>query len=216
MFLWREPGLDVNMATKSDPGATWTAPILVPELSSTGLEYRTSLSGDARISVFNSTRSGALELWLAEREDPEVPFGPPTQDLLANLTTTTGDYDPELSVDGLTLYFTRQVDGGRRLMRTTRATTSAAFDAPVELGEYGSDVHDPSLSPDQLVISYVVFTPPQRVEYRSRADIGQDFGEPTQLASVHEASDLELSPDGCELYYRAVAAPTSLWVAPIE
>jgi hypothetical protein len=218
LYVWGS-GPDLYTATRASRAAAWTAVTPVAELNSPSIEHRVSLSADGLDAVFNSDRGGNFDLWAATRASVTVPFEPPTATNLAGLAD---DYDPELSSDGLRLYFAR-TEGVRRIVVATRPARDQPFADPVVLTELGEPTHDPSLSPDERVIVYSRTVGADRsVHYATRARMDDPFESPTLIPIPSSIAgtrmfDPEVSQDGCELLFRATdGAADWLFVAAIQ
>jgi hypothetical protein len=102
-----------------------------PELSEDGL---TLLFGSARL---NSLGQLDEDIYIATRETTVQPFGP-ARNLGPSINSLGfGDYSPELSLDGLTLYFSSSRPGGLGegdLYVTTRESIDDPWEPPHNLG----------------------------------------------------------------------------------
>jgi Tol biopolymer transport system component len=133
---------------------------LGPTVNSSAYESGSNLSADGLELYFRSERPGGYgsdDLWVARRptkndawEDP-VNLGP-----VVNNSYSEGQ--PNISVDGLTLYFNSDQPGGyggQDLWLTRRPTTNDPWGEPVNLGPtVNSSVGDsaPSISADGLLL----------------------------------------------------------------
>lgn len=101
-----------------------------------------SLSQDGLTLLFGSARLNSLgeldeDIYIATRETAAQPFGAPENLGPAVNSLGFGDYSPELSLDGLTLYFSSSRPGGLGegdLYVTTRASTDDPWGPPQNLG----------------------------------------------------------------------------------
>ena len=102
-----------------------------PELSEDGL---TLLFGSARL---NSLGQLDEDIYIATRETTAQPFGP-ARNLGPSINSLGfGDYSPDLSLDGLTLYFSSSRPGGlgeADLYVTTRESIDDPWEPPQNLG----------------------------------------------------------------------------------
>ena len=109
-----------------------------PELSEDGL---TLLFGSARL---NSIGQLDEDIYIATRETTAQPFGP-ARNLGPSINSLGfGDYSPDLSLDGLTLYFSSSRPGGLGegdLYVTRRESTDDPWEPPQNLG---ANVNTPS------------------------------------------------------------------------
>lgn len=129
------------------------------------------------------------------------PWGPPVA--IGELNTTFLEYGPQLSSDGLTLYFDSNRAGDEDLYVATRPSRTAPFGMPVRLANLttANAEGDPSLSTDALELMYDVFETECLMDAR-RATTTDPFGTPTQtLCNVAGPS---ISRDGLTLYYSTI------------
>ena len=95
-------------------GATLTAPVLVPELSSEFDERRASLRFDGREIFMNSNRPGGLglaDIWFSTRQGLGQPWTAPVN-AGPSINSSALDQAAMPSPDGLTLFFTSNRPGG--------------------------------------------------------------------------------------------------------
>jgi OOP family OmpA-OmpF porin len=93
-------------------------------------------TADGLAMFFESDRGGAFQVWVATREALDAPWQEPV-----NLTATLraeGGFAPNISPDGLTLYFSSWGSGSLNesedLYVTTRASKDEPWSEPVNLG----------------------------------------------------------------------------------
>lgn len=109
-FASSRPGIgaqDIYVTRRSERGARFTTPEIVPELSSTAEDAHPTISSDGLEMFFVSTRPGGVggaDIWRATRPDTTSPFGDPTN-LGAPINTPNDELGPFLSPDGRRLYF---------------------------------------------------------------------------------------------------------------
>jgi hypothetical protein len=151
--------IDVWMATRPDRASSWSAPVNVPELSSTDDDMAHPAMG-SNLMVVVATRSLAPPDWdllRATRPDQASPFGTPTP--ITELNSTASDDDPYLSADGQVFFFnSSRVSGNDEdLYYATRDPATGKFSAPQPVTELNtkSKDRDPWLSPD---LRYIVFS----------------------------------------------------------
>ncbi len=86
----------------------------VPELSSPGADYDPAISADGRVLIWTTDRppSQGLDLWIALRQDVDLPFEEPVQLPSGDgeINTDADDLDAFLTADG-DLYFSSNRDG---------------------------------------------------------------------------------------------------------
>ena len=98
--------------TKHDP---WTEPVnLGPTVNSASTDYVPSISADGLMLFFGSNRPGGYgqrDLWLTTRATANKPWGEPLN-LGTTVNTSSHDFGPFISADGLELYFHSARPGG--------------------------------------------------------------------------------------------------------
>ena len=118
-------------------------PVNVGSLVNTAhFEGGPSLSQDGLTLLFGAARPNSLgqldeDIYIATRETTSEPFGAPRNLGTAVNAVGFGDYSPELSRDGLTLYFSSSRPGGLGLADlyvTTRESTDDPWEPPQNLG----------------------------------------------------------------------------------
>jgi Tol biopolymer transport system component len=147
-------GRDIWVLRRAAPTAPWDAPRVVTELNSSNDDYMPSLTGDGLTIFFASNRIGRSDdIWTASRASRTAPFSvPATVAELSSLPTPATS--PFIARDGLTLLFADERAGGqgaRDLWTTTRASPTAPFANPTNLGALFNSAaidDDPSLSFD--------------------------------------------------------------------
>ncbi len=131
------------------PRLCYDVPVNAGSLINTGnFEGGPALSQDGLTLLFGAARLNSLgqldeDIYVATREAVTDPFGPP-QNLGAPVNALGfGDYSPELSADGLTLYFSSSRPGGfgqADLYVTTRSSVEDPWEPPQNLG---SNINSP-------------------------------------------------------------------------
>jgi hypothetical protein len=112
-----------------DPTAKFSAPVPIPELAMVNAGAP-RLSSD-ELTIYFHAYGDQIDLWSAHRNSLTEPFGPPAQ--LAGQNSSSADFDPVVSADGLTLWFASTRDanvGQQHLYVSTRASMLAEFGAP--------------------------------------------------------------------------------------
>jgi len=150
-------GQDLWAAKRSTTNDPWGDPVnLGPTINSSHSDSSPNMSGDGLELYFHSERpdgSGETDLWVATRATPGDNWGSPVN-LGPTINGPSKEKTPEISEDGLALFFQSTQPGGQGstdLYVTTRETISAPWVAPVNLGPtVNSRVFDtvPALSGD--------------------------------------------------------------------
>jgi Tol biopolymer transport system component len=157
---------------------------------------------------FASPSGGQNDIWVSRRGVASDPWGPST--LVTELSGPQNDEDPEVSVDGLIMYFTSDRGGdGRRLYVSRRRTRDTPWEMPARVDTLGPSTLDeaPTLDRGQL---YLVFA-----SQRGAASVTHLFGatrpdasaawqaaaEITALSSSWQDTDPALYSDGRALLF---------------
>lgn len=201
----------------TDGGASsglWGTPQVLSELGATG-EEDPSLSADRLVIVWSSDRAGnvgSYDLLTATRPTVTSPFENIRN--LTELNTVNYDGSPELSPDGLTLYFTIDTAAGGEVYMATRASRSATWSAAVlraDLSSAGDDF-ELAVSPDELTA--LVNRAGDFYELTRPSTTAMFSGE-TLRPELHVANDVA-SPtidNGGRVVYFHANAPRDLYVA---
>jgi len=113
-----------------------------PDISADGLELY--------ITSHRSGSIGECDLWVATRKTRSEPFGVPTH-LGLNVNSSPPDGAPDISLDGLTLFFSRGPGSIGNLWVARRKSTSEPFGTAVRLPDHVNSAYKdgwPCLSPD--------------------------------------------------------------------
>jgi hypothetical protein len=116
-----------------------------------------SLTGDELELYFNSSR-GALsaDIWVAKRAATTDPWGTPVP--VSELSTVSNETTPEVSTDGLTIFFSSDRPGGQGsndIWMSTRATRTSAWTNPVAVPRLSSATSEASPgTTDALAIAF--------------------------------------------------------------
>jgi hypothetical protein len=218
---------EIMVATRPQRGAAFGGAVVVPGINAAGNDARLSLPGAGAIGVLSSSRAGGeggADLY--EVAHGATGFGTPTAAGLAAVNTAANDLDPDLTDDGLSLYFALITGGTQRIYVTTRSAIGSAFGAPAPIPslDVGISTADPTLSPDRR--SMIVAALPGSgmmadLYHAARADVDDAFGAAARLASINSPQadgDAARSDDGCELFFasnRTGAASYDLFVTDV-
>lgn len=204
-----------------------------------------SISSDGLTLFFSSYNRpggcGSDDIWVVMRASALDPWGPPVN-LGATVNTSSYDWMPSISADGLVLFFMSGRPGGfggDDLWFTTRATKNDPWGSPVNLGApINSSLNEacPAVSSDSRMLFFSdhmlgPFRPGgyggQDIWVAARATTNDPWGEPMNLGPIINTSDWEFGPkisaDGSTLYFCS-GPPISgvvgnydsdIWQAPI-
>jgi Tol biopolymer transport system component len=234
---------DIWMSTRETKDDDWSTPMnLGPPINSSACEGQPSISADGLELYFAdgsySTPGpyrpggyGGSDIWISRRATTNDPWTEPVN-LGRIVNSSASDSDPEISADGLSLFFNSECPGGYGnvdLWVTTRPTKESPWIEPVNLGPILNNVHydgDPDISPDGLSLffgSHGDLTGYGSLDLwlSRRATINDPWAKPVNLGpivnSVYQDADPTISPDGSILYF---ASPRSgyweIWQVSIE
>lgn len=206
-------GSDLWVSTRPSTDAEWGAPEnLGPVVNSELAEATPSISADGLTLFFSDWGDprpggqGSVDLWVATRASKDDAWGEPVN-LGPTINSEGYEVTPEISSDGLELYFESERPGGLGLddlYVSTRPSTDAEWGAPVNLGPVINGElweHCPTISSDGLTLFYDLDIP-GNLMMTERPTLDAAWGEPVNLgnsASDHYAADL--SADGSMLYF---------------
>ena len=124
---------DIWMITRETIHDAWGAPENIGPAVNSQHAVHPSISADGLSLYFQSHRSGNLgghcDIMVATRESTSDSFGNPV--FLKNVNSTNGEWMPDISADGRTLFFTRS--GATELWMAMRATMYDDFGPPLKL-----------------------------------------------------------------------------------
>ncbi|HEX5061823.1 MAG TPA: hypothetical protein VFV99_20790 [Kofleriaceae bacterium] len=135
----------------------------------------------------------------SDGDDP-CPWGPRVQ-----ISAGGGNHDPQLSEDGLELFFVRGASGTYDIWRAVRTDVSQPFPMGVEVAELSSSVEDtdPTLAAggNTIVFKSTRGGTGNHAWLATRSGRGQPFTIPVMLTGVPATvAGVDLSADGLTLY----------------
>ena len=180
-----------RQGTPVDAGQTFSAPVLMTGLLDAGDEIQDpTLSPDELEIYFASLKNGTYDIWHSTRVAIGAPWSPGV--LVQELATTSADYEPDLSYDGLTLYFSsdRPDNSTARIWVSQRSARTDPWGTPqvVNLGTTSAD-RGPAVDVRGLLM---VFAADHRANdfdlYRStRASTAVAWGAPVAITEVNSS-----------------------------
>lgn len=116
-YRFRPEGLgsgDIWVTTRTTISDPWGPPEnLGAMVNSSSLDMSPSISSDGRMLLFQSRRSGGpADIWMTTRASIEDDWAPAVK-LESPINTSASDVNPNISVDGSTLYFSSNRGGGQ-------------------------------------------------------------------------------------------------------
>ena len=166
-FASNRPGgsgdFDIWVTTRKTTQDPWGQPVnLGPTVNSPYYDNHPSISADGLTLYFDSRRPDALgldlytDIYVTRRPSVNGEWSTPEPLTVVN-TLWDDEYSPDISSDGLTLYYDSYL-AGRDLWVTSRADPNAAWQQPIHLGvpfnSAGTDT-DPSISADGSRLYFV-------------------------------------------------------------
>lgn len=205
-----------------DGSVPFGTPRPVTELNSISEDDDPTLTADMLEVYFASRRSGGMglgDIWSSTRASVLDAWAPPVP--VTVLNTSQDEIAPEITLDGLTLYFARGGTTDRDIYVSTRGSRQAPWSAPVLVPELSSsgDDYAAAPSPDHLVI--VVTRGPSGVNSHlriaTRASETEAWTTPERIAELDDPMLTESQAwlDDETIYF-TVDTPTdqAIWMAP--
>lgn len=168
-----------------------------------------SISAD-ELTIFLSIDLGGTQshdIFYATRLDKNSPFG--TVIPLSGLNTSEMEWGPDISADGLSLYFARGINWNGDIYVAKRATTADPFGTPQLITELSTSYAEmgPSISADDLSIYFAgnMLGNISDLFMATRPDVNSPFSTPVALSSLntaHNEAAPAISPDGLTIYFR--------------
>jgi len=203
---------------------------LGPTVNGSGAEGYPSISADGLSLYFWSDRPGGYsggDIWVTTRASVSDPWGAPVN-LGATVNSPVGQTTPNISPDGLSLYFASSRDRGGAaadLYVTTRATLSDAWGPAVNLGptvnSSAGGQGGPSISADGLSLYFASDRPGGYgmvdLWVTTRATLSDPWGPPANLGRTVNSNAFEAHPsisaDGLALFFEGGSGyPDDIWV----
>lgn len=197
---------------------------LGPIVNAGSSDARPCISADGLSVYFNSNRSGGYgnhDLYVTTRATKDDDWGPPVN-LGPNVNSSLTDNEPDISADGLTLYFS----SGGDIWMATRTSIEEDWSPRVKLGPTvngSGGNYGPSISADGLELFFTSGRPSgygdSDLWVTTRETTQDDWGEPVNLGSTINSSVQDQSPsisaDGLILFFDCgpdEAGDWDLWV----
>lgn len=210
LTIYFDRSQDFFRATRESTTESFGPPQLVAELRTENNESKISTTADDRVAVFASARpgtSGLLDLWQAERMGVAGTFGIPSSMLFSAINDVNNQFDPEITPDGLDLYYAPSENNSQTIRHASRAALDDPFaNITTVISDDQGPVFDPTISPDQRVLVFAAETgnAPPDLFFVTRPTATAPFGARIELAALNTDSldaDPDLSIDGCTLFF---------------
>lgn len=213
-----------------------TAVNLGPNVNSSFNDAGASISADGLTLYFSSNRtggSGGYDLWYTTRAtinddwDPAVNLGQPPNSRYSY-------WEPSISSDGLTLYFSdghtpqygNRLPGGLGgqgdIWMVTRASVNGAWGEPINLGPAVNSQHaiHPCISSDNLSLYFQSHRPGALghcdIMVATRESISDTFGAPVFFKNINTGGaewTPDISADGLTLFLMRNPGPPEIWAS---
>lgn len=175
------------------PTLTFAPATPVTELNTASGEDDPTLTGDMLEICFERS----LDIWCATRTSITAPWSNPA--LITELNSPEEDGTPDLSSDGLTIFFSsRRVDpagqGGIEIYVATRSSRSTPWSVPVLVPELNTAGEDVCAAPSGDLLTVVLDsdrggTGARDLYIATRTNALQPWGTPTGLAGLNTAGE---------------------------
>jgi hypothetical protein len=191
-------------------------------VNSSAKEWDPDISADGLSLYFKSYRSGGrggADIWVTTRKSKDEPWGTPVN-LGPIINSSYNEGAPDISADGLSLYFVSNRPGGSGTLdiwMTTRKTKDDPWGSPVNLGPTVNSSaleNQPNISADGLSLYFSEVTGTRgRSGSMGEADIwvtkrkskNEPWGPPVNLGPTVNGPDSEAAPsistDGLSIYF---------------
>lgn len=237
---------ELMVSVRPNTGAPWgpAAPLGAP-LSSAHPETWPDVSADGGTLYFSDVSDppasddprpggeGLGDLWVSTKDGANQWQAP--VNLGPTVNSSARDASPELSSDGLTLFFASDRPGGSGvtdLWMTTRTSHTDPWQTPTNLGSTLNSIYEdvhPSISPDGLALAFSSNRAASGADswdiwIATRSSLQDPFGAPVSLraqlpAGFQGTHGPEFSADGSTLYFSSRGFSLSnsfdLWEVPI-
>jgi predicted neuraminidase len=169
-------------------------PVLVSALSDPdSIDEDPTFTGDLLELYFMSTRAGTKDIWSSNRVAQPDPWGAPTR--VAELDSTSDEWSPAVSLDGLSIWFaTTRAGVDAKIWLATRASRSDAWGAPSAVPELAGNKVD--FAPAVDATGTLLFFSSNRagsagfdLYASSRANVRDAWGAPTLISGLNSDSD---------------------------
>lgn len=209
---------DLWVATRATADDEWgTLVNLGPTVNGSSYDDWPSISSDGLSLYFTSDRPGGFgkdDLWVATRATTEDDWGTAIN-VSQTVNTSSGEYCPSISADGLSLLFVSERSGGSGgwdIWMATRGSVSDNWSAPVNLGSTVNSWTDearPSISTDGLSLFFSSNRPGGYGNHdlwvTTRATKDGSWGTPVNLGPMVNSSawdsDAVISANGLSLIF---------------
>jgi len=180
---------DRVIAVQLDAFPLFSSPTLVTGLRSDTIDvHDPSLTQDELEIYISSDTSGVSDIWTSTRTASDSPWNPAV--MQSDLSSSGNDVDPDVSPDGLVIYFSSDRSGaGYQLYVSQRAARDQPWDPPALMAGLGSSTLDmgPTVDPTGLNMVFASERNTSNISLyaASRTDPQGTWGSVTPLAEVN-------------------------------
>ena len=204
-------GRTLSLGDKNPRRYHFDPPQIVAELASNARTDNPTLTADLLEIYFTTDRvSGNGDVWVARRNNPELPFDPPTA--VTEVNSAAFETSAAISADGLTLWFGSDRVGsvGTDIWMSNRPNRSAAWPTPVNVVALNTAAEDIPRPPGQhgLVMplsSKAGTTTDYRTFLATRPSTGALFRMPVLVSELvypdRSTVDGFLTDDGLTMFF---------------
>jgi len=233
--LWLGMASQIWVSQRAAIDSAWEPPLRLGPPFDTETDSGPFITSDGLSLYYDSSREGGFgtsDLWVATRATVNDKWGTPVN-LGATVNTTSEDWAPNLSADGLELYFVSNRPDGfgtYDLWVTSRATVKDDWGTPVNLGAtLNTEYEDtwPGISADGLVLFFCSSRPggfgAWDLYMTKRPTRTDPWGPPSGLGPTLNSTVWQGGPkvslDGSTLYFYSArpggSGEADLWQAAI-
>jgi Tol biopolymer transport system component len=217
------PGIDAPVDADLGRFAT---PVVIGELVvAAEQDDDPTLTDDLLEIYFDTSRPPSVlgDIWVARRMSATDPFDAPSP--VAELHSDSDDTSPEITGDGLTMYFSsdRITLGDRELYMTSRPDRVSSWSPPIQITALSSPAEESGAieTADGLGLVFASNRSGSLDLYRaSRSAIGQPWQSPTPIAGLSDPAVEEslhwINHDATVVYFASDRPPSvdlDIWVA---
>lgn len=143
MFLQANIGssaFDIHVTTRTSSAAIFSMHAPVANINTVSNEGNPMISDNGLVLYFSSDRAGAFDIFKSTRANTGSSFNTPVA--ISELNTTTDDFTPVLSKDGLEIFFaSKRVHSTVDIFHATRTTPDDTFGTPTLDAELSSEAN---------------------------------------------------------------------------
>ncbi|MHC4676379.1 MAG: TolB family protein, partial [Planctomycetota bacterium] len=226
---------DLWVTTRPTTDDPWGTPTnLGPIVNSSSYELHPDISADGLSLYFSAWSGNRYDICVTERTGKDQPWGTPIK-LGPNVNHATYQFSPDISPDGMRLYFESSdtLGGASDIWTSIRQTPSDVWEPAIKLGDpVNTPYHDsgPHVSNDGLALFFHSDRPggygSSDLYIATRPTVDSNWRNPVNLGpminTIYGESDPYVSADGRMLYFSDWPEPRpggqggeDLWQAPI-